>query len=84
MSGFNFGIAITFLKKGKKVARKEWNGKNMWLILSKIYTHTQIEQGGINTNYAPFITMKTADNYFVPWLASQTDVLAEDWEEVIQ
>ena len=78
-NNMTFGLAIEALKQGKKVARKGWNGKGMWLILTKMYTHTLIEQGGYNLNYVPFITMKTADDKFVPWLASQRDLLAEDW-----
>jgi hypothetical protein len=75
----DFGSALVCLKEGFKVARNGWNGKGMWLILTKMHTHTPIEQGGTTTTFVPFITMKTADDYFVPWLASQTDVLAEDW-----
>lgn len=75
----NFSDALNMLKQGQKICRFGWNGKGMWLILTKIYTHTPIEQGGSNLNYVPFITMKTADDCFVPWSASQTDILAEDW-----
>lgn len=79
----NFGVALALLKDGKKVARKGWNGKGMWLILIKDWT--------VSTDYVEhvaglvgldFIAMRTAQDGFVPWLASQTDVLAEDWEEV--
>lgn len=75
----SFSEALFVLKHGRKTPSKGWNGKGMWLILTKMYTHTLIEQGGANLNYVPFITMKTADDKFVPWLASQTDLLAEDW-----
>ncbi|MFI3322595.1 MAG: MW1434 family type I TA system toxin [Rikenellaceae bacterium] len=37
------------------------------------------ENGKIDGTFHPFIAMKTADNHFVPWLASQTDILSEDW-----
>ena len=76
----NFGQAIEALKEGMRVARLGWNGKGMWLTLSKMYTHTKInvgEEGGFN--FQPFIAMKTVDETLVPWLASQTDMLAEDW-----
>jgi len=79
-AGMTFGLAIEAMKAGSRVARMGWNGKGMWLILSKIYTHTHIEQGGINANYVPFIIMKTVSNEFVPWLASQTDIISDDWE----
>lgn len=72
----NFGKAIEELKNGKKVAREGWNGKGMWLVLV-IPT--------IETEYPvqPVICMKTADNKLQPgWLASQADILADDWNIV--
>ena len=71
----NFGQAIEALKQGEKVARTGWNGKGMWLRLVTP-TETDFDCGYENL---PFIEMKTADNKLVPWLASQTDMLAEDW-----
>ena len=68
----NFGKAIELLKKGYKVARKGWNGKGMWL---RIQVPTEKSKMTL-----PYIYMKTADDNLVPWLASQTDMLAEDWE----
>ena len=81
-----FGLAIEALKKGKRVARAGWNGKGMWLALVEGYDYNPDK--GRGTAYAlgcqklPWIGMKTADGCFVPWLASQTDVLAEDWQIV--
>lgn len=66
-----FGWAIDRLRDGTKVARTGWNGKNMWLMLQVPDAHSKMS--------LPYIYMKTADNNLVPWLASQTDVLAEDW-----
>ena len=74
--GMSFGLAIDALKKGFKVARSGWNGKGMWLELIGSSDY-QIE--AMDKQLLPWIGMKTADNKFVPWLASQTDVLAEDW-----
>lgn len=70
----NFGEAISELKKGNKVTRKGWNGKNMWLELQVPDAHSKMT--------LPYIYMKTADNNKVPWLASQTDMLSEDWEVI--
>ncbi len=69
-----FGQAIELLKAGIKVARIGWNGKGMWLELVG-YT------GECHNVYPirPWIGMKTADNEFVPWVASQSDLLVEDW-----
>jgi hypothetical protein len=77
----NFGQAIEALKEGKKVAREGWNGKGMFLSYVNPYDNTQFDLREKETYgmFAHFIGMKTADNMFVPWLASQTDVLAEDW-----
>ena len=77
-----FGQAIEALKEGKKVAREGWNGKRMWLILVKDFTRGKRELGGETLNMYPYIMMKTADNCFVPWLASQTDILAEDYTTI--
>lgn len=79
---FNFGQAIEALKAGKKVARAGWNGKGMWLVLvsARNYTVDAVRSG--SHSVLPWIGMKTAGDEFVPWLASQTDVLAEDWEVV--
>lgn len=91
--GLTFGLAIEALKRGERVARAGWNGKGMWLSLSCGETreipaenfwsphnaqHAR-EQGG-TAKVLPSITMKTATNeILMGWLASQTDMLAEDW-----
>ena len=85
-----FGEAVEALKDGKKVARTGWNGKGMFLFLvpGSVFV---IEDGrplasafepGTPVQYQPHIDMKTAQDTVVPWLASQSDVLAEDWEVV--
>lgn len=86
VEGMTFGLAIEALKAGKKVARAGWNGKGMYLFMigvpggNDFWTYTN----GKNDNLPllPFIAMKTADHHVVPWLASQTDMLAEDWAVV--
>ena len=82
----NFGSALQALKNGQKVARAGWNGKGMFLFLVPGSTFKVsrapllgIYPEGTEINYCPHIDMKTADEKIVPWLASQTDVLAEDW-----
>jgi len=93
----NFGDAIAALKENKKVARSGWNGKGMFLYYvpeNRYPAVTDIgKQIGIAASgtsewdgkvpYGAYIAMKTAQNNVVPWLASQTDVLAEDWEVII-
>lgn len=92
MKNQDFGWAIQALKEGKKVARKGWNGKGMFLVLQAGATvdgnamrnePAREFYAGKTVNIAPHIDMKAADGtYVVGWLASQTDMLAEDWVEV--
>ena len=79
-----FGLAIEALKKGHKVARKGWNGKGIFIELQ-----TPTEQSKMTS---PYIYIDTtglqgdnphAPRSLVPWLASQTDMLAEDWVVVV-
>jgi hypothetical protein len=67
----DFGWAIWRLKEGSRVTRVGWNGKNMWLALH------MPSAGELMT--LPYIYMSTVTQDTVPWLASQTDMLAEDW-----
>lgn len=82
---YSFGDAINFLKAGKKVARKGWNGKDMFLFLATdIEFHTEADLSCVSNLEGdltlPAVVMKTADDHFcVGWLASQTDMLADDW-----
>ena len=82
----DFGDALGALKQGKRVAREGWNGKGMFLFLVPGSTFEVnrppllgIYPEGTRINYHAHIDMKTAQDTVVPWLASQTDVLAEDW-----
>jgi len=77
----NFGQAIEKLKEGKKVARKGWNGKGIFIELQVPDKHSKMTQPYI---YIDTLGLQTANPNApkgrVPWLASQTDMLAEDWE----
>ena len=80
--GMSFGDAIAALKAGQKVARAGWNGKGMWIgVHSEGGTFVR-EACGSEFTYRDYIVMKTVDNQLVPWTASQTDVLADDWNIV--
>lgn len=72
---FFFGTAIQALKAGKKVGRTGWNEKGMWLELSEYGPGAMYKDRPLH----PHILMATAQGDYVPWLASQTDMLAEDW-----
>jgi hypothetical protein len=71
----SFGKAIEHLKAGRFVARAGWNGKGMWLGLQVPDAHSKM---GL-----PYIYMSTVTGQLVPWLASQTDVLADDWDVLV-
>lgn len=87
----NFGQAIEALKQGKKVAREGWNGKGMFLAIQHGSTITKEQaRGGVakclaesgieEIKIGSHIDMKAADgSVVVGWLASQTDMLSEDW-----
>lgn len=76
---FGFDEAIKYVKRGLKVARKGWNGKGMYLFLADGEDLTSCLSTG-DFKCASSVCMKTAQNTIcVGWLASQADMLAEDW-----
>lgn len=68
---FDFSEALKLLKQGSGVRRTGWNGRGMYIKLYRPPKTDFLQE--------QFLIMKTADNKFIPWLASQTDLLAEDW-----
>ena len=78
----NFGKALEELRKGNKVARKGWNGKNQYVFLVKgeelaKSINFQVE----DISFSDSLAMKTTkDQVQVGWLASQTDMLSDDWQ----
>ena len=77
----DFGKALELLKQGKKVARTGWNGKGLWLELQRPDAHSKMTLPYVYMNYPK--GDKYHDGCRVPWLASQTDMLEEDWVEVV-
>ena len=84
----DFSQALLAIKDGKRVARAGWNGKGMFLFLVPGSTFKVsrapllgIYAEGTEVEYHAHIDMKTAQGYVVPWLASQADLLASDWQE---
>lgn len=88
----DFGAALTALRAGSKVGRAGWNGVGMFIVLQAGYPDgipinantaaaTGITEGTV-CRFRPYLMMFTAQGDFVPWVASQPDVLAEDWELV--
>ena len=70
----DFGAALQALRAGKSVCRAGWNGKGMWLRLQVPDANSRMT--------LPYIYMSTVSGDLVPWLASQTDILANDWMTV--
>lgn len=91
--GLNFGQAIELLKTGHRVARAGWNGKGMWIAYTPgsefapefakaghAAAHRTAEEPNEPVRLLPHIDMRAADGSMViGWLASQTDMLADDW-----
>jgi hypothetical protein len=90
-NGLSFGQALDAVKQGKRISRSGWNGKGMYLWLLPAATipadwckepHLKAlaEANGGSFECLGSIRMKTADNKVLTgWLASQSDMLAEDW-----
>jgi Protein of unknown function (DUF2829) len=86
----DFADALSSLKQGGRVTRTGWNGKGMFVYLvpgSQFKVNrlplSAIYPEGTSIDYRSHLDMKTADGSCVPWVASQTDLLAEDWEIVV-
>lgn len=87
-NGVTFSVALNMLKIGHRVARRGWNGKGMYIYLVPENRYAPTTPAGCEiaakhedglVPYGAYIAMKTAQDNVVPWLASQTDVLADDW-----
>jgi hypothetical protein len=86
-----FDDALPALRDGQKLGRAGWNGKGMFIYLvpANSYPASNNTLGTMKgvfpddmVPYGAYLAMKTAQNNVVPWLASQTDILADDWEIV--
>ena len=85
----DFSQALAQVKSGGRIARAGWNGKGMFVVLQPGYpggvqanTNTAMAFGVREGSYVtvrPYLAMWTADEQIVPWVASQTDLLADDW-----
>lgn len=67
----DIGWAVEQMREGKRVTRNGWNGKDMYLELQVPDEHSKMS--------LPYVYIKTVDGKLVPWLCSQTDLLAKDW-----
>lgn len=73
-NAFSFGDALIIMKRGGKLARHGWNGQGM---------HIEIQNPDANSKMqSPYVFMRSLGGNLVPWVASQTDLLSEDWFEI--
>ena len=70
----NFSEALQAVKGGSRMSRTGWNGAGMWLELWHPFANSVMTR--------PYLYLKAADGGLVPWVASQSDLLADDWIEV--
>lgn len=88
--GMTFDQVVVGLKEGKRYCREGWNGKGMFIFLvpgSQFRVNREplssIMGDGTVVNYRPHIDMVDAEGKVVPWLVSQSDLLADDWQELM-
>lgn len=83
----DIGWAVEMMRRGLRVQREGWNGKGMFLFLvpgSRFTVNRPpllgIYPEGTTIDYHAHVDMRTANGHIVPWLCSQTDLLADDWQ----
>lgn len=70
----DFGQALRALQEGHRLARAGWNGRGQFIELQVPDEHSKMQR--------PYIYISPVDGALVPWLASQSDMLAQDWQVV--
>lgn len=91
LDAMSFGHAIVMAKAGKRITRAGWNGKGMFIYLVPAASYPA-QRGAAKrwlgedamVPYRAYLAMKTVDDEVVPWLASQTDMLADDWTVIAE
>ncbi|MFC8332708.1 DUF2829 domain-containing protein [Streptomyces olivaceus] len=88
----DFGDALRALDAGARVTRSGWNGQGKFVVQQKGYpdgiainANTAAATGlpeGTLARFRPYLMLRTVDGSFVPWVISQTDALAKDWQQV--
>lgn len=78
----DFGKALSDLKNGHKVARTDWKSSQFLLLIKPENYSVKVNFELIDGPLLPFIGIKLRDNYFVPWIPGQIDLLANDWRSI--
>lgn len=86
----DFSDALRLVTRGHRISRRGWNGQGMYVVYQAGYpdgipinANTAAATGlpeGTTCSFRPYLMMRTAQDDFVPWVASQTDLLADDWQ----
>lgn len=89
MTLYDFGRALAILREGGRVARQGWNGRGMWIGLQPGYPDGVSANANAAAVYGvapgekiiirPYLAMRTVNGEYVPWVATQSDLLAGDW-----
>ena len=86
MNLFDFGTAIRYVKHGKKVQRVNWNGKNQYIELATCVSYKNAQGEIVNVDHVSMgnnaIAFVGTSGVQLGWLASQADILSEDWKLV--
>jgi hypothetical protein len=88
METFDFSDALDLLKQGRAVFRTGWNAGGQYIYLVEAASYppktdiAKVEFGGEDVPYGAYLAIKSAQRTVVPWLASQTDLLANDWQVI--
>ena len=78
----DIGYAVQAMREGARVRRVGWNGKGMWVFLLPELPAGKSGEKDTSRPWPEFVAMKTAQGTVVPWVCSQSDLLADDWEIV--
>jgi hypothetical protein len=77
----DFGYALNAVRNGGKIQREGWNGKGLWVELQRPDVNSKMTLPYLFITYPS--DAQNTPGARVPWLASQTDVLAEDWKALV-
>lgn len=83
MEEHNFSWALEHAKQGEKIFRSKWNGKNMWVAIQRPDENSKMTLPYLYIEY-PVGHPAYPTGCRCPWLASQTDILADDWDILFQ
>ena len=78
----NFEQALDSVKNGFRIKRKGWNASDQWVFLCENAQSKDEGDSFFDIDFEPFLVLRNVQGNFIPWLASQSDLLADDWQEM--